>query len=525
MNHHQRPDTLNQLKEFGGAVVLHRWGILLVTVLLAAVSIVAIALLPDSYVASTSVLFDPQKLPEKYVAPTVTSDPAQRLNTLTQEVLSAGRLQLIAQDLHLYTDPRKVSQQQIVDQTRKSIAIEMKPNSEREMSAFVISYTGQDPQLVAAVANRLAQSFIDWDLANRDQSAASTSAFMTAQLLDAKQKLDDEEAKIDDYKRKYSGALPEQLPTNTQALSTLHVALQANREALDRLEQEATMLTAIPETSRPAVGAPTERDRLEVERRSLQTALTQLRAQYTEQYPDLIATRDRLDAVTKQLGRTDSATSSAGASSSQVRLQIIKRETERLQDEQKSLLERINRYQAQVNATALRGQELEYLSRNYTSARDQYEGMVEKKFQAEMAVDLERIQKIGRFIVDPAQVPEKPIKPNRVLLLVLTLPFCGLIPAGITVAAAEVRGTVNSERTLRSVLPSSARVVANIPMIETAPGLRAQRRMALLSILGSLTCCAAVAAFLWGGTAARVRRNHAHQFVPGNPITRLSSRP
>lgn len=525
MINHQRPDTRNQLREFWGTVVLHRWGILLTTVLLAAASVVVIALLPDSYVASTSVLFDPQKLPEKYVAPTVTADPAQRLNTLTQEVLSAGRLQLITQDFHLYSDPRKQSQQEIVDQMRKSITIEMKPNSEKEMSAFVISYTGQDPQLVAAIANRLAQSFIDWDLANREQVAASTNSFMTAQLQDAKQKLDNEEAKIDDYKRKYSGALPEQLQSNMQELSTLHVALQANRESLDRLEQERTMLAALPETGRPAAGPPSERDRLEAERRSLQTELTQLRAQYTEQYPDVIATKDRLDAVTKQLSRTGSAASTTGVSSSQVRLQIIKHETERLQDEQKSLTERIDRYQAQVNATALRGQEIEYLSRNYSSARDQYEGMVDKTFQAEMAVQLEREQKTSRFIVDPAQVPDKPIKPNRMLLLLLALPFCGLIPAGIAVAGAELRGTVNSERALRSLLPSTARVVANIPMIQTLPGLRKQRRMALLSILGSLTCCVAVAAFLWGGTAARVRRNHVHRFVPSNPTAQLSSQP
>jgi len=521
MNKHQRPDPLSQAKEFWGTIVLHRWGILLMTVVLAAISIVAIALVPDTYVASTTVLFDPQKLPERYVAPTVTTDPAQRLNTLTQEVLGAGRLEQIGQQLHLSADSPKTSQQQMVDQMRKNITIEMKPSTEHEMSAFVISFSGQDPQLVAAVANRLAQSFIDWDLANREQQAASTTEFMTAQLQDAKQALDKEEAAISEYKVQHSGQLPEQLSSNMQALATLRVALQSNGESLDRLDQEKTMLTSLPEGSRSASAVPTERDRLETERRTLQAELTQLRAQYTEQYPDVVTTKDRLQAVAQQLSRMAPGTAAAEVSSAEVRLQIIDREAGRLQEEQKRLIQRINKYQAQVDVTAVRGQEMEYLSRNYTNARLQYEGLLDKKFHAEMAGDLERQQKASRFTVDPAQVPEKPVKPNRLLLLAMALPFCGLVPTGIAVAGAEVRGTVNSERTLRSLLPDEARVVGHIPMIDTAIGVRKQRRMAMLSILGSLTCCLLVAAFLWGGTAAHMRRNHAHQFVPSNPNAKL----
>jgi polysaccharide chain length determinant protein (PEP-CTERM system associated) len=507
MNHHQHPDPLNQAREFWGTIALHRWGILLATVVLAALAIVVISLMPDSYVASTTVLFDPQKLPERYVAPTVTADPAQRLNTLTQEVLSAGRLQEISQQLHLSADPGKTSQQ-IVNQMRKDITVEMKPNSEREISAFVISYTGQAPQLVAAVANRLAQSFIDWDLANREQQAASTTEFMARQLQDAKLALDKEQAAMDEYKHKHSGQLPEQLSSNMQALSQFHVALQANGESLDRLEQERTMLTAVPESARPVAANPSERDRLEAERRTLQAELAQLRSQYTEQYPDVVTARDRLAALTKQLSRTEPGAPSIEVSSAAVRLQIIARETERLQEEKQRLVQRIDRYQAQVDATAVRGQEIEYLNRNYTSARDQYEGLLDKKLHAEMAMELERQQKAGRFTVDPAQVPERPIKPNRLLLLAMALPFCGLFPAGMAVAAAEVRGTVNSERTLRSLLPDAAHVVGHIPMIETPLRLRKRRRFAMLSILGSLTCCAAVAAFLLGGTAAHMRRNH-----------------
>ena len=101
MNHNERQDPLRQAREFWGIIVRRRWNILPATVLLVSFATIIITMLPDSYSASTTVLFDPQRLPDKYIAPTVTADPAQRLNTLTQEVLSAERLRVISQQLHL----------------------------------------------------------------------------------------------------------------------------------------------------------------------------------------------------------------------------------------------------------------------------------------------------------------------------------------------------------------------------------------------------------------------------------------
>lgn len=522
MIHNQRPDPLSQAREIWATIKVQRWGILLATVLLVAIAIVVITLLPDHYSANTTVLFDPQRLPEKYVAPTVTEDPAQRLNTLTQEVLSAERLQQISQQLHLYADAGK-SPASTVDRMRKDITIDMKPTPGREMTAFGITYTHGDPQMAATVANRLAQSFIDWDLANRAQQASGTAAFMAGQLQDAKQLLDGEAAKMQEYKTKYAGELPEQLQSNMQALTMLHTALQANSEAKDRLEQEKTALATAPENARSSASAPTDRDRLEAEKRSLQAELSKLRAEYTEQYPDVITTKERLADVTSELKSMLPAKASAEGSSTTARLQVLGHEIERLQAERAGIQERIEKCQARVDATPLREQKFDTLDRNYTNARDQYEGLLDKKFHADMAMDLERQQKASRFTVDPAQVPVRPTKPNRAMLLTLIIPLCFLIPTGIAIAHAEVRGTVNTERALRSLLPESARVVGRIPVIETPSRARKQRRLALLSILGSALCCLAVIVFLWGGPADRMRRNHARRFTPSAPTANLLS--
>jgi len=511
MNHNERQDPLRQAREFWGIIVRRRWNILPATVLLVSFATIIITMLPDSYSASTTVLFDPQRLPDKYIAPTVTADPAQRLNTLTQEVLSAERLRVISQQLHL-SDASK-SPSAVVDQMRKAIVIDMKPNPGHDMSAFGITYSSQNPQTAAAVANRLAQSFIEWDLANRAQQAASTADFMKDQLQDAKQMVDAEESKIENYRARYKGQLPEQLQSNMQTLTLLHSRLQSNSEALDKLEQEKTMLTSAPAGDHAASSTPSAHDRLENEKRDLESELASLRAQYTEQYPDVITARERLEALNRKLSQSKSTE----VSSSSVRMQIVEREITRLQDEDKNISDRIETFQSKVDATPLRVQELEMLNRNYSTVRDQYDGFLDKKVHADMALDLERQQKASRFIVDPAQVPGNPNKPNRLLLFGLAIPVCCLLPAAFIVAQAEIRGTVNSEHALRAMLPDAARVIGRIPMIETPLGARKQRQWALLSILGSFLCFLAVAVFLWGGPAARMKQNHAHHFNPANP--------
>jgi uncharacterized protein involved in exopolysaccharide biosynthesis len=211
----------------------------------------------------------------------------------------------------------------------------------------------------------------------------------------------------------------------------------------------------------------------------------------------VIATKDRLEGVTKQLRTLLPGTASGEVSSTAVRLQIIEREMERLQEEQKKFVSQIDAYQARVEATPMRQQEIEDLSRDYANVKEQYQSLLDRRFHAGIAMDLERKQKAERFILDPARVPEKPVKPNRLLLIAIVLPFCFLIPAGTAIFAGEVRGTVNSERELPLLLPNTALVIGRIPIIETPSYNRRRWRTALLSIAGSLTCCGVVAVFLW----------------------------
>src|ERR1700738_4425347 len=98
--------------------------VFLLSLVLAILGIVGVSLLPNIYRATTTILVDPQKIPERYVASTITTDPNARLNTLTQQVLSSSRLQEIIDRDNLYPELRRTkSSEEVVEYMRKKIKI------------------------------------------------------------------------------------------------------------------------------------------------------------------------------------------------------------------------------------------------------------------------------------------------------------------------------------------------------------------------------------------------------------------
>jgi uncharacterized protein involved in exopolysaccharide biosynthesis len=169
----------------------YKWYILVSSLALALVFNVMIARFPNVYEATTTILVDPQQIPEKYVSPAVNSDTSSRLNTLTQQVLSRTRLQEIIDKLNLYPEQRRsISAKELIEEMRHDITIQVKvkQGSVPELGTFTVSYQGKNPMLTAEVANELANSFIQWNINSREQKVAGTKDFLSSKLDAAKQK-------------------------------------------------------------------------------------------------------------------------------------------------------------------------------------------------------------------------------------------------------------------------------------------------------------------------------------------------
>jgi len=506
MNRSALEERINQLREYGRVFLSHKCLILFSTLLLSCGSAILIALLPDYYRATTTILVDPQKIPDRYVSSTVTSSVAERLNTLSQEVLSATRLQKIIDDLHLYTELRRsLTQEEIIEHMRQNIKIQIKEGSGQELRAFTITYQGREPVAVAEVANTLASTFIEWNLRTREQQVTGTTEFLEGHLREAKSDLEQQERKLREFKMRHLGEMPEQLQANLQALAGLRVALQANADNLNRLEQERLLLLRVPEAAVSTAGVHpplSRRARLEAERRQLEQQLEELSLRYTPNHPDVEAAKARFSEVSEELSRLpppqpeESVAQPSSAVS--VRLELIDREMKRLKAEQVRILKQIDIYQAKVDAVPLREQQIADLTRNYERSKQHYDSLLDKTYGAQMAADLERKQKAEHFkILDPARIPAKPFKPNRLRLLAAAVFVSFCTSLGIVTLKEFLNTTIKMERELAEILPKSLPIIARIPTLVTRKDRQRQFWEGVLAVMVAVLIVVVTAGLLW----------------------------
>ncbi|MCU1220453.1 MAG: hypothetical protein JWN42_1650 [Candidatus Angelobacter sp.] len=493
-------ETANQWLAFWHTVRHYRGWILLGTVLFSLAGSTVVLLMPDRYKATTTILVDPQKVSEKYVSPTVSSDPGQRLNTITQQVLSSTRLQQIIDDMHLYPELKgKLSREELIDLMRKDITITVKQGSSSGLSAFTIEYEGAQRQQVAQVANQLAASFIEWNVKNREQQTHDTTEFLDAQLKEAKQNLEQQEARLSAFKMRHLGEMPEQQSANMQALSQLQVQFQGNADALNRLEVERTLLSRGLESgnsgAEKVVPLLTERTKLEGERRQLRAQLQDLQNRYTSAHPEVIDAASHLQRIEARLKALPPdppiAVETQDNTAVTVRLQILDREAKRLTDDQNRITGQMASYRVKVDAVPVREQEMAELNRNYSVSKDHYQSLLDKTFSAGMAADLEKKQQAEHFtILDLAQVPEKPFKPKRSLLFVGAFLVAVAMSLGLAYIKDMLNGTVKFEREMKAMLPANVPLLAVVPELRSAADRRSSIRFVVIAVLVSLIGCA-----------------------------------
>jgi polysaccharide biosynthesis transport protein len=489
------PGSSITLKQCFAAMRKHIHLILISSAIILATGIVSVSLLPNIYSATTTVLVDPQKIPERYVASTI--DPNAQLNTLAQQVLSSSRLQEIIERYNLYSNLQTSSREEVIEYMRSKTKIDIKPSLEPEqgLSSFSITYENTDRAIVAVVTNQLAASFIAWNLKARQQQAFGTTVFLSSELDEAKKSLEEQETALQEYRMQHAGATPDALTGNLQALSRLQAESEANEDAISRLDQERILLSQTSSAD-PRVAPLTERDRLIQDKRRLESELSELKRQFTDTYPDVISVKEqikdasvRLAAIPESSNTTDHLDSTA-----KVRLTLIEKELQRHREMKANLQAQIRSFQGKVDSVPILESHLAELTRNYEVSRQNYQSLLDKTLSAGMSEQLEKKQQAARFmILDPAKTPEKPLKPKRMPLFLGVVALSIVLPLGVVLAKEALSGVVKSETQLKELLSPHIPVLGTIPPIQNQLDIRRARWMTFqTSVLLVLTCAALV---------------------------------
>ena len=207
------PSAVLPLEHYARLIYHRKWLVLGVFALIAGGTFFFAQSLPNIYQSETLIMVDPQKVPESYVKSTVTGDIRNRLGTLSQQILSATRLQKIIDTLNLYPEERKtLAREDLITKMRSEISTNIVGDfgGSQDLQAFKITYSGKDPRLVAQVTNQLATLFIDENWKAREQQATGTTEFLENQLQATRKDLEEQEAKLKDFRLKHVGEMPEQ---------------------------------------------------------------------------------------------------------------------------------------------------------------------------------------------------------------------------------------------------------------------------------------------------------------------------
>jgi len=496
-----------------------RWLLLLLPIVVIGAATAAVSSwLPNRYRSETLILVIPQRVPEEYVRPTVTTRINDRLQAITQEILSRTRLERIIQDFNLYAEERRTGiMEDVVEQMRRDIGVQVVKGD-----AFRVNYTANDPRTAMKVTERLASLFIDASLRDREVLAENTNQFLEAQLDDARRQLVEHEKKLEIYRKKYDGELPSQVNTNLQVIQSAQTQMQAVSDSLNRdrdqkvltERQIADLAPVLVDPAAPtsnsdasdAVPAGSPRQQLE----SAKATLKILELRLTPAHPDIVRVK-RLIADLEAKVAAEAADPSAAArplsASERARKNRIDelsaqrdnldRDIAAKQQQMKHLQGVIAEYQARVAVAPTRETELTELTRDYETLQKSYESLLAKSQDSKVAVNLERRQIGEQFkVLDPARMPEKPYSPNRILINSAGA-IGGLLFGVALVALLEYR-----DQTLKSdgdvALALSLPVLASVPlMITTAERATAKRKRLAVSLATIVFVLGAAAAVVW----------------------------
>ena len=487
-----------KLEDYWAIVRRRRWWLIAPLFLGWAMVIGATWSIPAMYRSETLIIVEQQKVPEHYVVPNVAADLQQRLQSMTQQILSRTRLQGIIQTFHLYTGEQGVADpESMVERMRQDIKIDLVPTPGRpgELTAFKISYSARTPMLAQQVTGELTSLFIEENLRNRQQQSEDTTAFLQNQLEDARKDLAQQEQRLREFKTKYLGQLPEQLQSNVQILAGLQAQLQAASEARDHAQQQKLYLESLLQQNRASRSAAAADSANAATPSSLDDELDKLKAQYadlstryTESHPDVVRLKQQI-ASTEKLKKESDTDIKAGKGSAtasriaqvgpmaQVEGQLKANELEisNRTDEVKRLQTEIDQYRGRLNLTPVREEELSSITRDHEQSKENYQSLLAKKMQSELATNLERRQQGEQFrIIDPPSLPRKPYFPDRFKMSLAGVALGLVLSLGLTAAMETVAPRIHKEEDLRDLIP--APVLAAIPSLLTADEQQQQRR-------------------------------------------------
>ena len=483
------------------------------------ISFTVAMVLPPVYQSTATILIEQQEIPTELVQSTVTSYADQRLQVISQQVMTRTNLLSIVQKYNIFAQERDsgAPMEGIIDKMREKIAMEMvsadviDPRSGRPTQAtiaFTISYQDANPSIAQSIANELTSLYLNENLNTRNRQAAEASDFLGDEVKRVGVLVSELEAKLAEFKEQNVGSLPEMVQLNQQLMDRTERELTEVERSIQSLKERKIYLSSELAGLNPystmyshegqRVLSPVDQLKM------LQTKYISMSAVYGTDLPDLVKMRKEIAALKLEVGSVDTSSELEAQLQSRNAEYLSAREkysedhpfVQRLAKEVELLTQEVHnaamvpvgdreaptvtpdnpaylQVQAQLDATAselksslkkarkltdklalyesriMETPQVErtyrQLTRDYDNAQLKYRELRAKEMQAKLSQTLESEKKGERFtMIEPPQLPEKPIKPNRLAIMFLGFVFSIGGGLGVSILRDNVDNAVYS---------------------------------------------------------------------------------
>lgn len=302
--------------------VLHRRGrIIVITFVSAFLVTCLLALLwPPTFRSTATILIEQQEIPTDLVRSTVTSYADERVQIISQRVMTTQNLLGIIKRYDLYQSLQKrESREKVIERMRDDIRFRMvsanvvdpRTGTPRQATiAFTVSYDNLSPDLAVKVANEITSLYLNENLSSRNRLAEDAASFLTTEGDRLSAHIAELEQRLSEFKERNVSQLPELAQFNMQLLDRTEQQLRDAQAEQRSLAQQKVYLEAQLAQLKPnsvmftdsGERILTPHDRL----RALRAELASARALYAPDHPDLAR-------ITREIAGLEAQSDDAGA--------------------------------------------------------------------------------------------------------------------------------------------------------------------------------------------------------------------
>ncbi len=491
------------------------------------VSVVIAYSLPDVFVSQATIRVTPQQISEQLIQNVTSQDVADRISAMATVIYSRAILTSLINQYGLYKNElAKEPMEDVVEKMKGNIIIQATGSTtagQKVLPTMVVAFRYSNKYTAQKVCQDIVSRLITLSSEEGVTSQQQAHQFLSDEGQQAKRDLDDVEQKLEAFRQKYAGHLPEEEASNMQAINTLSGRLdsltaQANRNTEQRmmLDQELRIakerMAALRTNSQQTLARNPKIAELDSEIAKLTDDIEAMKTRYTDSFPDLQDAKDRLAFLKKQ--REDLAKQKPTL------MDVNPAEAANVAQERQNLQDQIDRLNTQLKANDMDAQQIkrdiastsadlrnyqnrlgnsasekeyEDLQRQRDLARQRYVEFQMKSERSAVSIDMEtRKQGETLEIIDPPNLPTTPVEPNRTKMIPIGA-VVGLVLGIVLVAIREVKDT--SLKNLKDArLYTQLSILGSIPLLENDVVVQRRKQVMWVSwATATLAGCAIMA--------------------------------